>query len=142
MMKVEVKQVDGLTLVAKADSNHWVVMDAKEDVGGHDSGSRPMELLLMGLAGCTGMDVISIMQKKRVPFSKVDMKLEAERADEHPKVFTKIEIKFLVYGKKSEIKTKDIERAIELSSTKYCSASSMLKKTAEINYHYEIIDDE
>ena len=141
-MHAEIEQVDGLTLVGRANSNHWVVMDAKEDVGGNDAGTKPMELVLIGLGGCTGMDVISIMQKKRVPFTKVKMKLDAQRAKEHPQVFTKIDITFLIYGKKSQIKTKDVERAIELSSTKYCSASEMLRKTAEINYHYEIIDVE
>ncbi|NOZ61290.1 MAG: OsmC family protein [Calditrichaeota bacterium] len=139
-MNVEIKQVDGLTLVGKADSGHWVAMDGGEKVGGNDAGTRPMELLLMSLGGCTGMDVISILQKKRTPFTKVNMRLEAERADEHPKVFTKIKITFLVYGDKDKIKAADVERAIELSSTKYCSASSMLKKTAEISYQYEVID--
>jgi len=140
-MRVEIKQVSGLTLVGRSDSNHWVVMDAGENVGGNNAGARPMELVLMGLGGCTGMDVISILQKKRTPFNKVDVKLEAERAEEHPKVFTKVKITFLVYGDKEKIKTKDIERAIELSNTKYCSASSMFKKTADISYYYEIIEE-
>ncbi len=138
-MKVEIKQVDGLSLLARADSNHWVSMDANEDIGGNNAGTRPMELLLMGLGGCTGMDVISIMEKKRVPFEQVEIQLEAERADEHPKVFQKINIKFIVRGDADKIKARDVERAIELSSTKYCSASEMLKKSARIFYEYEIV---
>jgi len=138
-MKVQITHAGGMKLIAKSSSNHEVVIDASEQVGGSDSGMRPMELMLISLGGCAGMDVISILQKKRVPFTRVDMQLEAERAEDHPKVFKKIKVTFLVYGDKENIKANDVERAIELSSTKYCSASNMLNKTAEIEYGYEII---
>ncbi len=141
-MDVEIKQLDGMTLIGKSGSNHLVTLDASEAVGGSNAAMQPMEMLLIALGGCTGMDVISILQKKRVPFNKVNMKLHADRADEHPKVFTRIAISFQIYGNKEKIKTIDVERAIELSSTKYCSASQMLNKTAQITYDYQIFDAE
>lgn len=139
-MDVEIKQVHGLTLIGKSSSNHLVTMDAGEDVGGGNSAMRPMEMMLIAFGGCTGMDVISILQKKRMPFRKIDMKIHTDRANEHPKVYTKINVTFLVYGDKDEIKTKDIERAIELSSTTYCSASNMLNKTAQITFDFQVLD--
>ena len=139
-MKAEIKQVDGLSLMGRASSNHSLVMDAFEDVGGNGAATKPMELILLGLGGCTGMDVISILKKKRVPFKNINIKIEAERAETHPQVFTKIYIKFLIFGHKEKINTRDVERAIELSKTKYCSASAMLKKVADIVYNYEILE--
>jgi len=138
-MEAIIKQVDGLSLMGKADSNHWIAMDAAENLGGSNAGTKPMELILLGLGGCTLMDVISILKKKRTPFEKINISLEVEREKTHPQVFTHIKLKFIVYGDKENIKTRDVERAIELSSTQYCSASSMLKKTAEIEYEYEIV---
>lgn len=135
-MKAYLKQIDGLALAARADSGHWVTMDGPEELGGHNSGPRPMELGLIALGGCTAMDVISILKKKRAPVEDFAMELEAERADEHPKVFTRIRIKYIIYGK--GIRPQDVERAIELSETKYCSMSAMLGKTAEITTEYEI----
>ena len=137
-MNAKVKMVSGLTMLGKGGSNHWLPMDAEEKVGGENGATRPMELILVGLGGCTGMDVVSIMKKKRVPFVDFEVELEADRAEEYPKVFTKIKIHFKIYGK--NINSKDVERAIELSETKYCSASEMLRKTAEIVTTYEIID--
>ena len=139
-MEAIIKQVDGLSLMGKAGSNHWIAMDAAENVGGNDAGTRPMELVLLGLGGCTLMDVISILKKKRAPFKNINISLEAQREKEHPQVFTHIKLKFIVYGNKEKIKSKDVERSIELSSTQYCSASTMLKKTATIEYEYEIVD--
>ena len=135
-MKAEIKQIDGLSLAAKADSGHWVTMDGPALLGGADSGTRPMEIFLMGLGGCTSMDVISIVKKKRVKFDRFECHLDADRADEHPKVFTKIKIHFIFWGK--DVPTEAVERAIELSETKYCSASAMLKKSLEIETSYEI----
>ena len=140
-MEAIIKQVDGLSLIGKAGSNHWIAMDAAEDVGGSNAGSRPLELLLLGLGGCTAMDVISILKKKRSPVKNITIALKADRAEEFPKIFTEIKLKFFVYGDKENIKPRDIERAIELSSTQYCSASNMLKKSANIEYEYEIVDD-
>ena len=129
-MKAVVKRVQGMTLAARADSNHWLIMDAAESVGGTDAGSRPVELILMGLAGCTSMDVLSILQKKRITLDDYEVLVEAERAEEHPKVFTRIALKFVFYG--NNIPEEAVKRAIELSETKYCSVSAMLSKTAAI----------
>lgn len=135
-MQAYIKQISGISMVAKGDSGHWIAMDGPAEFAGSNAGSRPMELILMGLGGCTAMDVISILQKKRVKLDDFECYLSAERADEHPKVFTKIHIKFVFYGK--NIPTQAVERAIELSQQVYCSATEMLKKTAEIITEYEI----
>lgn len=104
------------------------------------SGPAPMELLLIGLAGCTGMDVISIMRKKRQPFTDLRVEATAERADEHPKIYTEIHLEFIVKGK--GVEPEALERSIELSQTKYCSASAMLEETADISTSYRIVEDE
>ncbi|MBN2013420.1 OsmC family protein [candidate division KSB1 bacterium] len=135
-MEAHVKLVEGISLVGRANSNHWIPMDGPETTGGNDAASRPVELVLIGLGGCTGMDVLSILQKKRVPFTDFEVKLDSERAEDHPKVFTKIKIHFIVYG--TGINPKDVERAIELSETKYCPVSAMLKHSAIIETSYEI----
>ncbi len=141
MPNVEVKFVDGMTFIGRGDSNHWVIMDAAETVGGTNAGTRPMELLLISLGGCTGMDVVSILKKKRVKFDKFEMKITGVRAEEHPKVYTKVDIEYVIYGNK--INPKDVENAIELSQAKYCSVSAILKKSgAEVNYTYKIIQPE
>jgi len=138
-MNAHIKWIDGMALAGKAATNHWVMMDGPENLEGFDAASRPLELVLIGLGGCTGMDVLSILKKKRVPLTDFEMKLEAEQAGDYPKVFTKIMIKFILYGK--GINPQDVERAIELSETKYCSASAMLRKTAHITTEYEIRDN-
>jgi putative redox protein len=137
-MRVVVKQLQGIALAGKADSGHWVPMDGPEEFGGSAAASRPMELILMGLGGCTSMDVISILKKKRVEVDDYECIIEAERAPHHPKVFTKIKMKYVFYGR--NIPVKDVERAIQLSEESYCSASVMLKKSAEIVTTYEIIE--
>ncbi len=134
-VKVELKQAYGMTLIARADSNNWVVMDTSEEVGGHNAGPRPMELLLMGLAGCTGMDVISILDKMKVKYDDFRIEIEADKAETHPKVYTKIHIKYRIWGDVPEDKLKT---AIDLSREKYCSAQAMLSKAAEITSEYEI----
>ena len=135
-MKAEVYMVTGLSFVGKADSNHWVAMDGPPEFGGAAAGPRPMELLLIGLVGCTGMDVVSILAKKRVPLREFRVAVEAARAPDHPKVFTDIKISYYFRG--DGLKEKDVTRAIELSQEKYCSASAMFSRTGEINYEYEI----
>lgn len=135
-MIVELKQVEGSTFVVKADSNHWVVLDASKNEGGGDAASRPMELVLMGLAGCTAIDVELILKKKRAPLRKLELRVEAQRAEEHPKVFTKIHISYIIHGAVSRA---DAEQAVALSEEKYCSASAMLKHTAEITYDIQIV---
>jgi len=137
-MKATIQRIKGLALAGRGGSNHWVSMDGPEDYGGFSAGTRPMEMILIGLAACTAMDVLSILQKKRVKLDDFNMQAEAEQAAEHPKVFTKIKLHYVFYGK--GIRAKDVERSIELSQEKYCGASAMLRKVAEISYDYEIIE--
>ncbi|MFI5253612.1 MAG: OsmC family protein [Bacteroidota bacterium] len=131
-----VKQVQGVTLLGKSDSNHWVVMDGSEKFGGSSAGSSPKELLLMALGGCTANDVIPILTKKRIQFDHIDIHLTATAREEQPQVFTSIHIEYVVYGE--DIDPSAIERAIELSTTKYCSISAMLGATAKITHSYRI----
>jgi len=132
-----VRQVQGITLAAKADSNHWVIMDGPEMFGGSNAGPRPKELLLMALGGCTASDVIPILRKKRVPFDGLEVRLTGTVRDEHPQVFTEIHVEYLVYGE--GINPADVERAIELSRTKYCSVTAMLRPTVNITHSYQIL---
>jgi putative redox protein len=135
-MKAYIRQLKGITLNAKADSNHWLTMDGGEDFGGSKAGSGPMEMVLMALGGCSSMDIIPILKKKRVPIEGYEVYLDAERATDHPKVFTNIKIEFVFYGK--GIEPKDIERAIELSTSKYCSVYAMLSKSVNITHTFRI----
>lgn len=137
-MKATIRRVNGLSLIGKADSNHWVPMDTVTDFGGSNAATKPMELVLLGLGGCTGMDVLSIMAKKRAPITDFELEIEAEQASDYPKVFTTIRLNYIFYGDKQKIKGSDIERAIELSKTMYCPVSNMLKHSVTIEYHYEI----
>ncbi len=137
-MRATIKQVKGLSLIGKADSNHWVPMDTVEDFGGSNAAVKPLEMVLLGLGGCTSMDVLSIMAKKRAPIEDFEMEIDAEQATDYPKVFTKIKLNYVFYGDKEKIKTKDIERAIELSKDTYCAASNMLKLAVNIEHSYEV----
>jgi putative redox protein len=134
--KAYVKQLKGITLVGKTDSNIWITMDGPEEFGGSNAGIRPKELLLLSLAGCTGSDVVSILQKKRTKLEDFEINITAETREEHPQVFTKIHIEYVFYG--NEINKEDVERAIELSSTKYCSVQAMLRPSVEITHSYRI----
>lgn len=131
-----IKQVQGITLAAKSDSNHWVVMDGGQKFGGSDSASSPKELLLMALGGCTAMDVIPMLQKKKMQLKGFAMNLRGEVRDEPPQIFTSIHVEYIFYGE--ELNTNDIERAIELSTTKYCAVSAMLKDAVRITHSYII----
>ena len=134
-----VKQIKGITFTGKTDSNHWVTMDGPENFGGSNAGIRPKELILLSLAGCTGSDVISILSKKRTPLDDFEINIKADVADEHPQVFTKIDLEYVFYGK--NLNVKDIERAIELSQTKYCSVMAMLQKAIEMTHSYRIVEE-
>ena len=136
MKEAKVIWTEGLQFVGSANSNCAIVMDTSPEVGGGDRGVRPGELLLLGLAGCTGMDVASILKKMQVNFDSFQIKVSAESAAEHPKVYTRIKLTYLISGR--DIPPEKLERAIELSQNKYCSVSATLGKTAQINYHYEI----
>lgn len=135
-MKVDVTYVDKMTFIAKGESNHWVAMDASEAAGGTNAASSPMELLLMGLGGCTGVDVVLIMKKRKKPVEKFKLEISAERADQHPKVYTRIHMIYKFWGK--NLDESELRKAIELSEEKYCSASAMLAKTANISYEIQI----
>jgi len=135
-----VKQLQGLTFSAKTSSNHWVMMDGPEDFGGSNAAIRPKELLLVALGGCTGSDVASILQKKRIQVDNFEMNITADSTDDHPKVYTKMHVEYVFHGK--EIKEKDVERAIELSQTKYCGVTAMFEKAMEITHSYKIVNVE
>ena len=130
----------GMALEAAADSGHKVIMDVAPKAGGHNKGLRPMEMVLLGMGGCTSFDVISILQKGREDVTDCMAQLEATRADTVPQVFTDIHVHFVVTGR--GLSPAKVERAIELSAEKYCSASIMLSKTAKITHDFEIIEVE
>lgn len=136
-MKARVKWVEDVTFLGEADSGHAVVMDGAPDGGGRNAGIRPLELLLIGTGGCTAFDVIVILRKQRQPVQDCVVELEAERAPEDPKVFTRIHLHFTVSG--AGLDPAKVERAIQLSADKYCSASAMLGKTARITHDYAIV---
>ena len=134
--KAFVKQLRGITLAAKADSNHWVMMDGRDGSSGEGAASTPKELLLMALGGCTSMDVIPILKKMRVKLEAFEVNLTGNAREEHPQVFTDIHIEYILYG--DAIPEADVQRAIELSTTKYCSVSAMLRDSVKITHSYTI----
>ena len=135
-MKCRVKWLDHMSFVGESGSGHSVVMDGAPEAGGRDLGIRPMEMLLLGLGGCTAFDVVSILHKSRQQIVDCELEIEAERADEIPRVFTRIHVHFIVSGK--NLDSKKVEKAVDLSANKYCSASKMLEKAAEITHDFEI----
>ncbi|MCA1770125.1 MAG: OsmC family protein [Halomonas sp.] len=138
-MKATVKWTDGRQFVAESGSGHSVVIDGPPDHGGQNTGPRPMELMLMGLGGCTSFDILNILEKARAPVTDCVASLEAERADTTPSVFTKIHVHFTVSGK--GLKDKQVARAVELSAEKYCSASIMLVKGGvDITHSFTIVE--
>ena len=135
-MKVYLRQVDNLSLAARAESNHWLAIDERVEDGGNGAATGPMELMLMSVASCSAMDVISILKKRRVVNFLLEIEVEGERRDEHPRIYTNIHLKYIVTGK--DIKEKDVARAIRLSEDKYCSAMAMVKDTAKMSSEYVI----
>ncbi len=134
------KQVQGVTLLARSGSNHWVVMDGSPQFEGSGAGSSPKELVLMGLAGCTANDVISILKKKRAPLDNLEINVTGTEREEHPKIFTEIHVEYVFYG--DGLAAQDVERAIELSVTKYCSVSAILSASAKLTHSYRIVTKE
>ena len=122
----------------KTESGHSVLMDAKPEFGGEERGPRSMELLMVALGGCTGMDVVSILKKMKVDLESMTVNIDSEQAPEHPKIFTKINIEYNFTGK--NIKEENVKKAIQLSQEKYCSVTVMLKEKAEITYKWNIIN--
>ncbi len=135
-MKARVKWIEDVSFVGESDSGHAVVMDGAPEAGGRNIGMRPMELLLIGMGGCSSFDVVTILKKARQPITDCVAEITAERASEVPKVFTKIHVHYVITGK--NLAPNQVERAINLSVEKYCSASLMLGKSAEITHDYEI----
>ena len=136
-MKARVKWLDNMSFVGESDSGHSVVMDGAPEDGGRNLGVRPMEMLLLGMGGCTAFDVVLILKRARQDIIDCEVELEAERAAEVPKVFTKIHVHYIVKG--HDLNEKQVARAVSLSAEKYCSASIMLAAVAEISHDYEII---
>lgn len=137
-MKATIKWLDGVSFVGESESGHAVVLDGPPSAGGRNIGIRPMELLLIGMGGCSAFDVVSILTRGRQDLVDCRAELSAERAEEDPKVFTRIHVHYVVSGR--GLKAATVERAIKLSAEKYCSASIMLGKTAEVTHDYEIVD--
>ncbi|MCU7946347.1 MAG: OsmC family protein [Candidatus Thiodiazotropha sp. (ex Cardiolucina cf. quadrata)] len=139
-MKARVVWVEATTMMGESGSGHAVVMDGPPEHGGRNLGVRPMEMLLLGMGGCAEFDVLAILKKSRQPVTGCVVELEAQRAEQDPKVFTHIHAHFIVTGK--ALSEKHVARAISLSAEKYCSASLMLGKSAEITHDYEIRDEQ
>lgn len=130
---------DGMSFIAETGSGHLVAMDGAPDAGGRNLAPRPMELVLAGTGGCTAFDIVLILKRGRQAVTKCEAKLNAERAATDPKVFTRINFHFVVTGR--DLKPEAVERAVKLSAEKYCSASIMLGKTAELTHSWEIVED-
>lgn len=137
-MKARIKWIENVCFMGESETGHAVVLDGAPDAGGRNLGMRPMEMLLIGMGACTSFDVVTILKKARQPVSDCVAEIEAVRADEVPKVFTKIHVHFVVTGK--GLNPVQVERAVKLSAEKYCSASIMLGKAAEISHDFEIIE--
>lgn len=139
-MKATVKWLDHMSFVGESGSGHSVVMDGAPDVGGRNMGVRPMEMVLLGLGGCTSFDLVLILQRQRQAVADIQVEIEAERADKAPRVFTKIHVHYVVKG--SGLDPKKVERAVNMTAEKYCSVSIMLSASVEISHDFEIIEQQ
>ncbi len=137
-MECKVRWHDGMSFIAETGSGHLVTMDGAPEAGGRNLAARPMELVLAGTGGCTSFDVVMILKRGRQNITGCNVDIQAERATDDPKVFTKIHMHFVVTGR--DLKPEAVERAIRLSAEKYCSASIMLGKTATITHDWEIVE--
>ena len=137
-MEIEIKQLDGSTFVGRGETNHWTVMDAAEEVDGHDGATSPMEMLLISLGGCTGIDLNTLLNKMRVNYDDIDITISGERNDEHPKFYTGVHVDYTVYG--TDLPEDKVAKAIRLTQEKYCSVTHSLK--GEVTYDYEIVQPE
>ena len=135
-MKARIKWVDNVCFMGESETGHAVILDGAPEAGGRNLGMRPMEMLLIGMGACTSFDVVTILKKSRQNVVDCVAEMEAERADEVPKVFTKIHVHFVVTGK--DLNPAQVERAVKLSAEKYCSASIMLGKSVAITHDFEI----
>jgi putative redox protein len=137
-MKARIKWIENVCFMGESETGHAVVLDGAPDAGGRNLGMRPMEMLLIGMGACTSFDVVTILKKARQPVSDCVAEIDAARADEIPKVFTKIHVHFVITGK--GLNPTQVERAVKLSAEKYCSASIMLGKSAEVTHDFEIVE--
>lgn len=137
-MKATVKWLDHMSFVGESGSGHSVVMDGPPDDGGRNMGVRPMEMVLLGMGGCTAFDLVLILQRQRQAISDCHVELEAERASEVPKVFKKIHVHYIVSGK--ELDESKVARAVKMTAEKYCSVSIMLSASVEITHDFEIVE--
>ncbi|MCE9633802.1 MAG: OsmC family protein [Methylophilales bacterium] len=136
-MKARIKWVENVCFMGESETGHAVVLDGAPEAGGRNLGMRPMEMLLIGMGACTSFDVVTILKKSRQNVVDCVAEMEAERADEVPKVFTKIHVHFVVTGK--DLNPAQVERAVKLSAEKYCSASIMLSKSVAITHDFEVL---
>ena len=137
-MKARIKWVENVCFMGESETGHAVILDGAPDAGGRNLGMRPMEMLLIGMGACTSFDVVTILKKSRQPVTDCVAEIEAARADEIPQVFTRIHVHFVVTG--NGLNPAQVERAVKLSAEKYCSASIMLGKAAEITHDFEIVE--
>ncbi len=137
-MKARVKWLDNMSFVGESGSGHSVVMDGAPDSGGRNLAARPMEMVLIGMGGCTAFDVVMILQKARQPIKDCIVEISAERADDIPKVFTKIHVHYIIKG--TGLSEKQVEKAVNLTAEKYCSVSIMLAATAQVTHDFEIVE--
>ncbi len=139
-MKAVVKWLDNMSFVGETESGHSVVMDGPPDSGGRNLGVRPMEMVLLGMGGCTAFDVVLILKRQRQLITDCQVELSAQRADEAPKVFTKIHVHYVVKGK--TLDAKKVARAVDMTADKYCSVSIMLAQSVDVTHDFEIIEEE
>ncbi len=137
-MQAKVKWVKDLQFVGESGTKHKIVMDADDEYGGTNKGMRPMELLLVAIGGCTGMDVASILQKKRQQLNGIEIRVTGTKAETHPQKFTGIELEYIITGK--DLTEAAVKKAIDSSMEKYCSVKATLEGVAEINYRYTIVN--
>lgn len=139
MLSSKVVYIKGLQFMGETSSGHAIIMDGDPEFGGNNTGPRPMELLLLGIGGCSGMDVVSILKKKKQDIKGIEINVKGIKASEHPKKFTDIYLEFLIRGK--DISEEAVKRAIELSMNKYCSVKATLEGSAKVNFTYKIIQE-
>ncbi|HEY3299311.1 MAG TPA: OsmC family protein [Methylophilaceae bacterium] len=137
-MKARIKWIENVCFMGESETGHAVVLDGAPEAGGKNLGMRPMEMLLIGMGACTSFDVVTILKKARQPIVDCVAEIQAERAEEIPKVFTTIHVHFVVTGK--GLNVGQVERAVKLSAEKYCSASIMLGKSAQITHDFEVVE--
>jgi putative redox protein len=135
-MKTRIKYIENVCLMAESESGNSLIIDGSPDIGGRNLGVRPMEMILMGLGGCTTMDILTILRKKRLNIKDCVIEIDSQRRDTIPKTFSKIHLHFIITG--DNLNEKHVQQAVQLSVEKYCSVYAMLKNSVEISYDYEI----